>query len=135
MSPTKLPSVASINTSTSLIGDSGASKHCIKIEDKNILTSSRIIKNGPKAILPNSTLLSSSHDGHLPIDFVSSQATHGIVYPNLSNASLLSIGQLCDDDCVALFTKKDLKIYKEGKNGKDAISTKKNGIELTDSKF
>ena len=32
----------------------------------------------------------------------------------LSNASLLSIGQLCDDDCVAVFDKGHLRIFKQG---------------------
>ena len=36
------------------------------------------------------------------------------VLEGLSNASLLSIGQLCDDDCIAVFDKRHLRIFKRG---------------------
>jgi hypothetical protein len=35
-----------------------------------------------------------------------------LVYPSITNESLLSIGQLCDDNCIALFTKQALHIFK-----------------------
>ena len=35
--------------------------------------------------------------------------------PHITNTSLLSIGQLCNDDCIALFHKKFLHIYKNNK--------------------
>ena len=112
----QLLSVASNNTySSSLIGDSGASKHCLKSVDENILTTSKIIHNGPKALLPDCSLLSPSKDGHLPIGDLSPTATHSLVYPKLTNASLLSIGQLCDDNCLAIFDKKELNIVKDNK--------------------
>ena len=34
---------------------------------------------------------------------------------NLKSGSLISIGQLCDDDCIAIFTKYDVKIIKNDK--------------------
>ena len=37
------------------------------------------------------------------------------MYPQLHNESLLSIGQLCDKGCVAIFDKTSLKILKNGK--------------------
>ena len=38
-----------------------------------------------------------------------------MVYPGLTNELLLSIGQLCDDGCVALFTKSFLYLFKNYK--------------------
>ena len=35
------------------------------------------------------------------------------ILPNLTNASLLSIGQLCDDNCWGLFNKNHLLIFKQ----------------------
>jgi hypothetical protein len=46
---------------------------------------------------------------------LSHQATTGHIFHNLQSGSLISIGQLCDDDCVALFTKYNVKIYKDGR--------------------
>ena len=34
-----------------------------------------------------------------------------LVFPKLQSKSLLSIGQICDDGCVAIFDDKSLKIY------------------------
>jgi hypothetical protein len=39
----------------------------------------------------------------------------GHIFKDLKSGSLISIGQLCDDDCIALFTKYNVKIYKDGK--------------------
>ena len=38
----------------------------------------------------------------------------GNVLNGLMNASLLSIGQLCDDNCIAVFSKYRLSVYKNG---------------------
>ena len=39
----------------------------------------------------------------------------GYMLNGLSTGSLVSIGQLCDDDCIALFHKYYVKIIKKGK--------------------
>jgi hypothetical protein len=43
---------------------------------------------------------------------LSSKATQGHVFKDLTSGPLLSIGRLCDDDCIALFSKKKLHIFK-----------------------
>ena len=48
--------------------------------------------------------------GNLPLPLPSS-ATKATVYPALKSASLLSIGQLCDVGCSAVFTKEMLKVF------------------------
>jgi hypothetical protein len=45
---------------------------------------------------------------------LSPQAKVGHIFDSLKSGSLISLGQLCDDDCVALFTKYDVKIYNQG---------------------
>ena len=37
------------------------------------------------------------------------------ILPKLTNTSLLSIGQLCDDNCIALFRKHDLHVFKNNR--------------------
>ena len=36
-------------------------------------------------------------------------------FNNLKSGTLISIGQLCDDDCTAIFTKYDVKVMKNNK--------------------
>ena len=46
---------------------------------------------------------------------LSTKAKVGHIFDGLQSGSLISIGQLCNDDCVALFMKYDIKIFKDGK--------------------
>ena len=46
---------------------------------------------------------------------LSTQAKVGHIFDGLQSGSLISIGQLCNDDCIALLTKYNVKIYKGGK--------------------
>ena len=74
------------------------------------------ISNGPSAILPNKTTIKPSHTGQLPFHtHLSTKATTSLVYPELTNESLLSIGKLCDDNCIAIFDKHHLHITKNNR--------------------
>ena len=96
-----------------LKADTGASKNFIRETDAQALTHVRALSNGPKAKLPNNTNITSTSIGQLPFtNALSPTAKESLVYPELKNASLLSIGQLCDDDCIALFHKKFLWVLK-----------------------
>ena len=90
--------------------DTGASKHFVRNEDQHILHSLKPYKNS-FVTLPNKDILQSSKQGHLPLS-TSSTANKALVFPHLTNSSLLSVGQLCDDDCVAIFDKHAMHIYK-----------------------
>ena len=46
---------------------------------------------------------------------ISTSAKSAYIVPGLENASLLSIGKLCDDNCMALFTKENLFVIKNDK--------------------
>jgi len=55
------------------------------------------IKDGPGAILPNSTIIRPSHKGYLDIPpSISSSDKASLVHPNITKEFLLSIRQLCD---------------------------------------
>ena len=41
---------------------------------------------------------------------LSTKAKTGHIFDDLKSGSLISIRQLCDDECIALFTKYDVKI-------------------------
>ena len=88
--------------------DSGASAHFICTKDKHILEN---LKNeqGPNVMLPDMSVIRAKQKGTLPMTEVSAQAKSAHVLPNLKSVSLLSLGQLCDDNCEVKLTKKDIK--------------------------
>ena len=52
---------------------------------------------------------------------LNNKAQHAYMFDDLKTGSLISIGQLCDDDCIAIFSRYNLKIIKNNKiiiNGK-----------------
>ena len=52
--------------------------------------------------------------GFLPLhDSLSQQACEALVFLNITNTLLISVGQLCDDNCVAIFDKNLLRIFKQ----------------------
>ena len=60
--------------------------------------------------------MQASHQATLPLSHqLNAQAQKTYVFPGLKNASLLSIGQLCDNGCLALFDKYKLFIFKDNK--------------------
>ena len=97
--------------SSVLKADSGATGHYLRSSEKTMLLNLKLHSTGPTVRLPNHEVMTPNQIGTLPIPTLSPLACKAHVYPSLKSASLLSIGQLCDDDCSALFTKKELKIY------------------------
>ena len=64
--------------------------------------------------LPDSTIIQATHKGIIPLHHsLLSQAQQAYSFPKITNSSLISIGQICDDNCTAIFNKQDLKIYKD----------------------
>jgi len=94
-------------------GDSAATSHYVRPEDKACLSK---IKNysGPSVTLPDADKIAPSHQGILNIHSnLSHAATVGTVLPQLKSASLLSLGQLCDDGCDVLLHKNNLYAMKD----------------------
>jgi hypothetical protein len=96
-------------------GDSGASHHYIRPEDANCLTNLKR-NTSFKVTLPNADSIPSNVTGHLSLSpTLSTKSQHAAVLPQLKSASLISLGQLCDDDCTVELTKTDLKVRKNNK--------------------
>ena len=96
-----------------LKADTYESKYSIKTEDKQKLKRLLNIFNGPISVLTNKTTIVPTHAGesHSPVQLSKASKTT-LVYPDISNESLLLIGQLCDDNCVEIFTNKHVYILK-----------------------
>ena len=82
--------------------DSGASKHYVRPQDKQCL--SDIITVPPSLVgLPDKTFSEITQQGKMNLDpALSPTAQTGHVLNNLKSATLLSAGQLCDDDCTII---------------------------------
>ena len=64
---------------------------------------------GPQVTLPNNCSIQATKQGHLPLDpSLFKKVTSALILPSLKSASLLSLGQLCDDDYEVLLDKKKL---------------------------
>ena len=60
-------------------------------------------------LLPNNTSIASTEKGQLPLsNMLTKEAKTAQILPQLASSSLISLGQLCDDDCVILLNKKEL---------------------------
>ena len=104
--------VPNISTTMTLKGDSGATNHYIATSDSELLTNTSS-NTDLNVTLPNNDTLQSTTMGNLPIPKLSSTASTAYVLPGfLSNTSLLSLGQLADDNCLILLDKKYLRIFK-----------------------
>jgi hypothetical protein len=100
--PTKLPP---LNT-TVVKADSGATKHYFKSEHQHILQQLQATHIPATVQLPNNETITSSAIGYLPStsNNLSATATKVHVFPDLQSSSLLSLGQLCDDNCEIYLT-------------------------------
>ena len=87
--------------------DSGASKHYFRPQDINVLDNI-IDEDGPTVALPDNTTLHATKSGTLPITGVSNSAKKVHIIPKLSSSSLISMGQLCDDDCDVHLRREDV---------------------------
>ena len=67
--------------------------------------------------------------GQLPLSkHLSTTACNAIVLPNLQSSSLISLGQLCDDNCVVTLDKKNLQVKKNNKVIMNGIRNKNDGL-------
>ena len=60
--------------------------------------------------------MKSTHTASLPIPSLSPAANQVHMFPQLQTSNLLSLGQLCDDDCRGTFDKHSLNIYNKNNN-------------------
>ena len=96
-------------------GDSAASSHYWRKEDEKCLHDVKKFA-GPSVMLPNKTTITANQRGQLSLsDELSSQAQTAMILPQLKSASLISIGQLCDDECDVILNKRVLVAIKNEK--------------------
>jgi len=113
----KPPAIAKAN--------SGASAHYFKPEDAaTVLHNVTATPNGPSVYLPNGTILQAQRKGQLLLsEHLSSKAQTTQILEGIAESSLISLGQLCDDNCFTVLDKNEINIFK---NNKCIIKGKRN---------
>ena len=93
-------------------GDSGASAHCFAYSSKNQLINVHHA-NGPEISLPNQQKIKTTATANIPFRQFSHAATKTYLLKDLQKTNLISLGQLCDDNCFVVLTKKKLYVCKD----------------------
>ena len=99
------PSNTPSNNTIIAKGDSGATSHFIQETDQECLHN---LKEQPGApvTLPDKDIILPTHTGTLQLStHLLDKAQQTTVLPGLKSSSLVSLGQLCDDDCRVMLTK------------------------------
>ena len=96
--------------------DSGASNNYWRTEYHLFLTDINYTHNGSTVQLPNNAIMSVTHTGHIPVSISLSPHEKNVhVFDVLHSALLASLGQLYDDDCIAIFYNNEINITKNSK--------------------
>ena len=77
------------------------------------LSDARMTNDGPTVLSASGDPMLSQIQGKLPLSkHLSDQAQNAFTLNDLKTGTLVSLAQLCDDDCIAIFSKYDVKILK-----------------------
>ena len=80
-------------------GDSAVSKHYFSATDKHFLQNKKACMSPTTAILPNKDTITATLEGNIPPPTFSDNITNTKIFSYL-NHSLISLGQLYDDNCI-----------------------------------
>ena len=93
--------------------DSGATGTFVTVDDAHHLQHTTVISDGPTILSGSGTTMPATSQGQLPLSTqLSDAAQSAFVLDDLKTGTLISLSQLCDDDCIAIFSKYDVKILK-----------------------
>jgi len=123
------PIIPHNNSTVIFKADSGASKHYLRDSDAAILTNLENIVTPRRVILPNNESIKITKQGTLPLsDNITMDGRKASVLPGLKNASLLSLGQLCDNDCKIILQKENMTVYKNNTIILTGLRNKRDGL-------
>ena len=101
-----------INSSLVAVADYGITGHYIK---QTTPCTNKQTANQPIPIqIPNGKIITSTHTALLPQQNLPDKARKAHIFPGLKK-TLISIGTLCDNNCIAVFDEKRVTIYEERK--------------------
>ena len=113
-----------------IIADTGTTSHYITASHTPLCHNVHKTDDGPSVKAANGQkIMTATHRATLPLpSTISTAAKTGHVLDSLQTGSLLSIGKLCDDNCMATFTKDNIFIKKEGSIKITGHRNKDNGL-------
>jgi hypothetical protein len=107
-----LQSFSSPNRYTIL--DSGATGTFVTSSDAKFLLAQTPVSDGPTVLSAYGAAMPITLRGQLPLSKkLSSTAQSDFVLDDLKTGTLILLAKLCDDDCIAIFNKYDVKIVKD----------------------
>ena len=101
--------------------DTGTSHHNLALGDGDPQQYIEYKTNPPAVMIPNGDNITTRAHYNLGLQNVSAQASEADILPSFKH-SLLSVGQLCDDDCTAIFTKTIAPYTTNTKNPSSTVS-------------
>ena len=114
--PTSLPSMANPPLQHKTIiekSDIGASNNYWRTEHMTVLTNVQNTRDGPTVQFPKNETMSTTRTGTIPLKrSLTDRKKKSHIFDGLHSASLISLGHLCDDDCVAILDKNKINILK-----------------------
>ena len=97
-----------------LKADNGTSNKYCCTEDMLVITNLKDTPDGPTFQLPNNATINAKKTGSIPLSgSLSTHAKKSHVFDGLHSASLISLGQLCYDDCISILDKNEINILKK----------------------
>ena len=96
--------------------DSGATSHYWRKTDTHTLLDVQATSHGATVQLPDSSTISVTAVGRLPLPAsLTLSATNTHVFDDLHSAYFISLGKLCDNNCVSILDKHKIQVIKESK--------------------
>ena len=93
--------------------DSGVSNNYWRTEDILVLTDLKDTRDGSTVQLPNNETMNKKKTGSMPLSgSLITHAKRAHIFDRLQSALIISLGQLCDDDCIFILEKNDISILK-----------------------
>jgi hypothetical protein len=91
--------------------DSGASAHFHQMTPHFPHRTISASNPAVHVIVPNGNIMTSTATAQLPIQHLTAATTKSHAFPKLASGSLLSVGQICDNDCTAIFDSNSVHMY------------------------
>ena len=128
VSPSSTQTVLSSSSVILAKGDSAASDHYFHLCDTSCLNNIQPTTSNP-IILPDKTTIHATHTGELPLHpSFSKNGKTAKILPQLTSASLISIGKLCDNNCQVTFDKSKMCLYKNNQEIMRGIRNPTDGL-------
>ena len=118
-----------VNNNNTAYLDSGCTSHYLK--NDAVCENIRVVTDNVEVVLPNGANIVSNTMANLNIEGLTDEGTEARLFENI-RVNLISLGQLCDDDCIITLSKKKAQVRKHNKLIMEAQRNLQNGMWIFD---